>query len=210
MDNMTYDYVVDPNGIEEKSMEIIESEMNPHSFDKAHLAVVKRVIHTTADFEYANLLEFSEDALSKGLEALKAGSSIYADTNMVMSGINKRKLSELGGQVYNYVHDEEVWKEAKERAITRSMVSIEKATTDENTKIYAIGNAPTALFVLMDLIKKGKVNPALVIGVPVGFVGAEESKEQLRKMNIPYIVVRGRKGGSPVAATIINAMLKLI
>lgn len=206
MDNQ-YTYVVNPMGIEHKSMDIIESEMGTHTFDEAHLKVVKRVIHTTADFEYADLIEFSPDALERGLQALKEGADVYADTNMVMAGINKRKLKDLGGEVYNYVHEPEVFKEAKEREITRSMVSIEKAAENRNTRIYAIGNAPTALFVLMDLVAKGKVKPDLVIGVPVGFVGAEESKEQLRKMNIPYIVIRGRKGGSPVAATILNAML---
>jgi len=207
MEKKTYNYVVNPMGIETKSMGIIESEMGEHNFDQSHLAVVKRVIHTTADFEYADLLEFSPDAISSAIEALKAGSDIYADTNMVMAGINKRKLGELGGNVYNYVHDEDVFKEAKERAITRSMVSIEKACKNEKMKIFAIGNAPTALFVLMDLIELGQVKPDLVVGVPVGFVGAEESKEQLRKMNIPFIVVRGRKGGSPVAATILNAIM---
>lgn len=207
MKSNQYQYVVNPMGIEDKSMAIIESEMGEHAFDEAHLKVVKRVIHTTADFEYANLIEFSDDALIKGIKALEEGADIYADTNMVMAGINKRKLASLGGKVYNHVHEPDVFKEAKEREITRSMVSIEKASKNENTRIYAIGNAPTALFVLMDLIEKGEVKPDLVIGVPVGFVGAEESKEQLRKMDIPYIVIRGRKGGSPVAATILNAMM---
>ncbi len=207
MSNIITDYVKDPKGIEDKSMAIIESEMGDHGFDPATLKVVKRVIHTTADFEYADLLEFHPTAIERGIKALEEGSDIYADTNMVMSGINKRKLKALGGEIYNYVHDEEVFAEAKERGITRSMVSIEKAYKNQKTKIYAIGNAPTALFVLMDLIRKGEVKPELVVGVPVGFVGAEESKEELRKMDIPYIVVRGRKGGSPVAATIINALM---
>lgn len=202
-----YNYVVSPMGIESKSMGIIESEMGEHSFSSSELPVVKRVIHTTADFEYADLIEFHPEAIERGIKALKEGSNIYADTNMVMSGINKRKLKELGGDVYNYVHDEDVFKEAKEREITRSMVSIEKACRNEKTKIFAIGNAPTALFVLMDLIKKGEVKPELVVGVPVGFVGAEESKEQLRQMDIPFIVIKGRKGGSPVAATILNALM---
>lgn len=202
-----YNYVVNPMGIETKSMAIIESEMKAHNFTDSELPVVKRVIHTTADFEYADLIEFHPEAIKRGIQALKDGSNIYADTNMVMSGINKRKLKELGGEVCNFVHDEDVFKEAKEREITRSMVSIEKACRNENTKIFAIGNAPTALFVLMDLINKGLVKPDLVVGVPVGFVGAEESKEQLRKMDIPFIVIKGRKGGSPVAATILNALM---
>lgn len=142
------------------------------------------------------------------MKALREGSDIYADTNMVMAGINKKKrLGDYGGKVYHRVHDEDVVIEAKERSITRSMVAIEKACKDENTKIFAIGNAPTALFTLIEEIQKGNIKPALIVGVPVGFVGAEESKELLRTLDIPYIVVRGRKGGSPVAATIINAML---
>jgi len=207
MEKTTVDYIKDPMGIERRSFEIIGEEMAPHGFDEKTLAVVKRVIHTTADFEYADLIEFSESAIESGMKALAEGSDIYADTNMVMAGINKRKLGGFGGKIYNFVHEEAVFTEAKERGVTRSMVSIEKAAKEENTKIYAIGNAPTALFVLMELIRAGKVKPALVIGVPVGFVGAEESKEELRKLDIPFIVVRGRKGGSPVAATIINAML---
>lgn len=207
MSTPTIDYIKDPMGIERRSFEIIGEEMGVHDFDEKTLQVVKRVIHTTADFEYADLLEFSKGAIDAGMAALAEGSDIYADTNMVMAGINKRKLGGFGGKIYNFVHEESVFAEAKERGVTRSMVSIERAATEENTKIYAIGNAPTALFVLMELIKAGKVKPSLIIGVPVGFVGAEESKEALRQLDIPYIVVRGRKGGSPVAATIINAML---
>lgn len=200
-------YIKDPMGIEKRSFEIIGSEMKAHNFDDKTLKIVKRVIHTTADFEYADLIEFHPKAVESGIKALRNGSDIYGDTNMVIAGINKRKLSELGGKVYNHVHDEEIFKKAKELGITRSMASIDMAIKDKNTKIYAIGNAPTALFVLIEKIKKGEVLPELVIGVPVGFVGAEESKEELRKLDIPYIVVRGRKGGSPVAATIVNAML---
>lgn len=200
-------YIKDPMGIEKKSFEIITSEMKPNDFDEKTAKIVKRVIHTTADFEYADLIEFHPEAIERGMKALREGSDIYADTNMVMAGINKKRLGEYGGKVYNHVHDEEVFKEAKEKGITRSMVAIEKACYDENTKIFAIGNAPTALFVLIDLIKQGKVKPELIIGVPIGFVGAEESKEALREMDIPFITIRGRKGGSPVAATIINAMM---
>lgn len=200
-------YVKKPMDIEKGSFEIITEEMGPHDFDEKTAPIVKRVIHTTADFEYADLLEFHPNAVEAGMKALREGSDIYADTNMVMAGINKRKLGEYGGKVYHRVHDEDVVVEAKERGITRSMVAIEKACKDENTKIFAIGNAPTALFTLIEEIKAGKIKPALIVGVPVGFVGAAESKEVLREMDIPFIVVRGRKGGSPVAATIINAML---
>ncbi len=206
MDNLKK-YIKIPTDIEKRSFEIITDELGVHAYDEQTALIVKRVIHTTADFEYARLLEFHPDAVSSGIEALKAGSDIYADTNMVMAGINKNRLASLGGKVYHHVHDEDVKIAAKERGITRSMVAIEKACHDENTKIFAIGNAPTALYTLMEAIRNGMAKPSLIIGVPVGFVGAAESKEELRKMDIPYIVVRGRKGGSPVAATIINAML---
>lgn len=204
------DYVVDPMGIEVKSFEIILSEMGEHNFDERELPIVQRVIHTTADFEYADLIEFHPDAIEKGLKALKEGCDIYADTNMVMAGINKSRLARFGGKVYNRVHDEDVHAKAKELGITRSMVAIEKAAHDMNTKIYCIGNAPTALFKLMEMMEEGLVKPDLIIGVPIGFVGAEESKEALRQLDVPYIVVRGRKGGSPVAATIVNAMMYLM
>lgn len=203
-------YIKDPKLIEKTSFEIITSEMKEDNFDEKTGLVVKRVIHTTADFEYADLLEFHGNPIETGIQALKDGSSIYADTSMIMSGVNKRVLSSLGGQVCNFVHDEDVVKEAKERKITRSMVSMEKACLDDRFKIFAIGNAPTALYKLKEQIKEGKVNPKLIIGVPVGFVGAAESKEIIRDLGIPYIIVRGRKGGSTVAVAIINAMLYMI
>lgn len=203
----TFQYMKNPMGIEKRSFEIIESEWGERNFDPSTALVVKRVIHTTADFEYADLLDFHPNAISAGIEALRRGCDIYADTNMVMAGINKKKLAQLGGKAYHHVHEPEVATQAKERGITRSMVAIEKACDDRNTEIFAIGNAPTALFTLIEQIKAGRLKPALVVGVPVGFVGAEESKEALRALDIPYIVVRGRKGGSPVAATILNALL---
>jgi len=207
MQNYLDDYIKDPMGIEVRSFEIITEEMGERDFPEEIAKIVKRVIHTTADFEYADLIEFHPKAFESAVKALKEGSDVYADTNMVMAGINKRKLAELGGKVYNHVHADDVHKEAKERGITRSMVGIEKACKDENTKIFAIGNAPTALFVLIEKIKAGEIKPDLIIGVPIGFVGAEESKEELRKLDIPYITIRGRKGGSPVAATILNAIM---
>ncbi|MTI65218.1 MAG: precorrin-8X methylmutase [Firmicutes bacterium] len=202
-------YIKNPQLIEQRSFEIITEELGRKDFDYKTAKIVKRVIHTTADFEYADILEIHPKAIENGIKALKKGSNIYADTKMVYSGINKRKLSSLGGEICNFVHDEDVSKEAKKRDITRSMVSIEKAI-DKDIKIFAIGNAPTALFVLKKLIKENKANPDLIIGVPVGFVGAEESKEIIRNLGIPYIITRGRKGGSTVAASIVNALLYLI
>ena len=202
------EFIKKPMDIEKRSFEIITEELGEKTFDYKTGNVIKRVIHTTGDFEYADLIEIHSDAIDVGIEVLKRGCNIYADTQMVMAGINKRRLKELGGEVINFVHDEDVINESKERGITRSMVSIEKASRDEKIKIYAIGNAPTALFKLKDLIENEKIKrPDLIIGVPVGFVGAEESKEIIKKLGIPYIVVKGRKGGSPVAAAIINALL---
>lgn len=203
-------YVKEPKTIEKNSFEIITEELGDKKFDEKEGKVVKRVIHTTADFEYADILEIHEDAIESGINALKNGCDIYADTGMVLSGINKRVLGELGGQVCNFVHDEDVVIEAKKREITRSMVAIEKAMNNKNIKIFAIGNAPTALFTLKEKIEKGMPKPDLIIGVPVGFVGAAESKEIIKDLGVPYIVTNGRKGGSTVAAAIVNALLYMI
>ena len=203
-------YIRDPFEIETKSFEIITEELGDRKFDEKEAKIIKRVIHTTADFEYADIIEIHPDAIEAGINALLKGGSIYADTHMIFGGINKRILSELGGNVINLVHDEEVAKEAKERGITRSMVGIEKAAHDEKIKIFAIGNAPTALYELKRLIEQEGIKPDLIIGVPVGFVGAKESKDVIAEAGIPYIITRGRKGGSPVAAAIINALLYMI
>ncbi|RKD30595.1 precorrin-8X methylmutase [Thermohalobacter berrensis] len=203
-------YIKDPREIEKRSFEIITKELGDRKFNHREDKIIKRVIHTTADFEYADLLEIHPEAIDKGIKALKDGSYIYTDTQMIKAGINKRKLSTLGGKVCNLVHDKEVVKEAKERGVTRSMVAIEKACDNKNIKIFAIGNAPTALFQLINLIKEGKAKPELIVGVPVGFVGAKESKDALMNINVPYIITKGRKGGSTVSAAIINALLYLI
>lgn len=199
-------YVKNPMDIEKRSMEIIESEMQAHDFSKEELPVVKRVIHTTADFEYQNLIEFSGNPIEVGKELIKKGCKIYTDTNMVFSGINKRILSKYGCEIKCMVHDEDVVTIAKEKGITRSMAGIEKAAK-EGYEIFAIGNAPTALFKIYEMIKTGEINPKLIIGVPVGFVGAMESKELLGEYDVPFIRINGRKGGSPVAATILNAIM---
>lgn len=203
-------YVKEPVTIEKNSFEIITEELGDKTFDEKTGKVVKRVIHTTADFEYADILEIHEDAIESGINTLKNGCDIYADTQMVLSGINKRVLGELGGKVCNFVHDEDVVVEAKRREITRSMVAIEKAMNNKNIKIFAIGNAPTALFTLKEKIEEGMPKPDLIIGVPVGFVGAAESKEVIKDLGVPFIVTNGRKGGSTVAAAIVNALLYMI
>ncbi|ELC8443032.1 precorrin-8X methylmutase [Clostridium perfringens] len=200
------DYMKSPMGIEKRSFEIIGSEMHEHNFSEEELQIVKRVIHTTADFEYQDLIEISEGAIEAGVSALKSGAKIYTDTTMALSGMNKRALKELNASVECYVGLDEVFKLAKEKEITRSMAGVELAAK-ENVDIFVFGNAPTALFKLRELIKEGKAKPKLIVAVPVGFVGASESKEDLDELGIPYIRVKGRKGGSTVAAAIINALL---
>jgi len=206
------EYIKMPEKIEDKSFEIIEREMGDwvNKFSILEKPIIKRVIHTTADFEYMKLIKFSDGSVVKGLDQLKNGQKIYCDTSMIISGINKRKTAELGIELVNYVHDDDVKKNAVKKGTTRSMEAIVKASKESNIGIYAVGNAPTAIFKLKELIDKGMEKPELIIGVPVGFVGAAESKEILKEIDVPYITVEGRKGGSPVAASIVNAMLKMI
>jgi precorrin-8X/cobalt-precorrin-8 methylmutase len=195
-----------PEEIERRSFEIIEQEL-PHSLDEQQAPIIKRVIHTTADFSYADTLCFSEGAIEAAREALAQGADIITDTNMAKAGINKKKLAAFGGEVHCFMADEDVKVEAKERGITRAAVSMEKSATMGENFIYAIGNAPTALIRLYELIEAGTVQPLLVIGVPVGFVNVVEAKELIMRTAVPYIVARGRKGGSNVAAAICNALL---
>lgn len=200
---------VKPMDIEKRSMEIIGQELEEMGItlpeDKAH--IIKRVIHTSADFDYAQTLTFSEDALESAREALLQGATIITDTRMAWSGINKRSLEKLGGQAYNFISDEDVAEAAREKGCTRSAASIDKAAKLEGPLIFAVGNAPTALIRLYELIKEEKIAPALIIGVPVGFVNVVQAKELIMESGVPYIVARGRKGGSNVAAAICNALL---
>lgn len=198
---------IKPMDIEKRSFEIITEILGDKKLAPENELVIKRAIHTTADFEYADNLVFSEGATKKGIEALKNGCDIVTDTQMAKSGINKKILEQLGGSVHCFMSDEDVAKEAKERGITRAMVSMEKAAKIEKPCIFAIGNAPTALICIKELIDKNEINPALIIGVPVGFVNVVESKELIINSDVPYIVARGRKGGSNVAAAICNALL---
>ena len=169
--------------------------------------VIKRAIHTTADFDYAQNLVFSGQAVKKGTEALKAGAVIVTDTNMALAGINKKRLAEFGGTVHCFMADEDVAREAKTRQVTRATVSMEHAANIDKPVIFAVGNAPTALISLYELMQKSDWRPAFIIGVPVGFVNVEAAKELILKTDVPHIVNRGRKGGSNVAAAIVNALL---
>ena len=198
--------ITDPKEIEKRSLEIIESELTV-DIPEENLAVVKRVIHTTADFDYAVNLAFSDGAVEKALEALRSGCDIVTDTQMAKSGINKAAAEKLGVTVYCFMSDPDVAEEAKARGCTRAKVSMEKAARVAGNGIFAIGNAPTALIMLKEMIDSGEISPKLVVGVPVGFVNVVESKEDIMQAGVPYIVARGRKGGSTVAAAIINALM---
>ena len=198
---------VKPADIEARSFEIISSELTVELEPENEL-VVKRCIHTSADFDYAQNLAFSEHAVTRGIEALAGGCSVVTDTKMAASGINKRVLSRFGGEVLNFISDEDVAAEAKERGLTRAAVSMDRAAATGRDLIYAIGNAPTALVRIFEMMQDGQMKPpALIIGVPVGFVNVVESKELVMQLDVPYIVARGRKGGSNIAACIVNALL---
>ncbi len=198
-----------PKDIEARSFEIIGEELAQRGLeipqDKAFL--IKRAIHTTADFDYAETLYFSEDAINKAEMLLRNGADIVTDTNMALSGINKKVLESLGGQAHCFMADEDVALEARKRGITRASVSMKRASKLEKPVIFAIGNAPTALIALKELYDTENYRPAFVIGVPVGFVNVEAAKELIIATDIPCIVNRGRKGGSNVAAAICNALL---
>ena len=204
MSKMEY---VKPADIEKRSFAIITEELGDRTFPPDIAPVVKRVIHTSADFEYADNLVFSEGAVARARKAIEAGAHIVTDTNMVKAGINKKILAQFGGEVHCFVADEDVAAEAKARGVTRSTVSMERAAGLDVPLIFAIGNAPTALVEIRRLVDAGTLSPELVIGVPVGFVNVVESKELIQESGVPYIVARGRKGGSNVAAAIVNALL---
>lgn len=196
-----------PAEIEKRSFEIIGEELGDISLDPLQEPVIKRVIHTTADFEYLERLYFSEDVITKMREAIRNGACIVTDTQMAKSGINKKELARYGGEVYCFMSDEDVAQEAKKNQSTRAVASMDKAAALEKELIFAIGNAPTALVRLYELIEEGKLSPKGIIGVPVGFVNVVEAKELIMQTTVPCIVARGRKGGSNVAAAICNALL---
>lgn len=197
-----------PEEIEKRSFEIITKELEGRSFPSEQEAIIKRVIHTTADFDYADNLIFSEGAVEKALEALRQGTSIVTDTNMGKSGINKKSLLKLGGEVHCFMADRDVADAAAREGTTRATASMDKAAQLGLDGIFAIGNAPTALVRLYELIEEKRITPKLIIGVPVGFVNVVQSKELIMSLrDIPFIVARGRKGGSNVAAAICNALI---
>jgi len=200
------DVIRDPAAIESESFRIIDAEAGAHRFSAQEWPLVRRVVHTSADFEFIANTVISAGAIDSGMAALKQGGMIYCDTNMIVAGVNKQRLAALGCELHCYVADPEVAREARERGVTRSIVGLEKGVA-AGCRIFLIGNAPTALYALLELHAAGKVDPALVIGCPVGFVGAAESKEELYRSNLPYIVCRGRKGGSTIAVALLNALI---
>ncbi len=200
-----------PADIERRSFEIITEELGDVSLIPGTEPIVKRCIHTSADFDYAKNLVFSEGVVDRALSAIKNGASIVTDTQMGKSGINKKKLAKYGGEVHCFMADEDVAVWAKEHQTTRAVASMEKAAALEKPLIFAIGNAPTALIHLYEMIRQGRIDPKLVIGVPVGFVNVVPSKELILTLEkTPYIVARGRKGGSNIAACICNALLYML
>lgn len=201
---------VKPMDIERRSFEIITEELGDRKLDPDKELIIKRCIHTSADFDYADNLCFSEGAVEKALAALRDGACIVTDTQMGRSGINKRALARLGGEAYCFMSDEDVAAAAKKNGTTRAVASMDKAAELDKKLIIAVGNAPTALVRLYELIKEGRIRPALIIGVPVGFVNVVQSKELIMQTDVPYIVARGRKGGSNIAACICNALLYMI
>ncbi len=204
MDNLM---ISKPKDIEKRSFEIITEILGDKTFPPEQEGIVKRVIHTSADFDYADNLIFSTDAVQSGLKAFKEGCTVITDTNMACSGINKKNLEKLNSFKECFIADPKIAALAEEKGTTRAVQSMEYAASLPGNKIFAIGNAPTALLVLHEMIKAGKLKPSLVVGVPVGFVNVVESKEIFMELDTPYIIAKGRKGGSNVAAAIINALM---
>ena len=201
---------VKPKEIETRSFEIITEELGDKKLQPGTELIVKRCIHTSADFDYADNLYFSKDAVPKAIEAIKHGACIVTDTQMVKAGINKKALAKFGGEVYCFMSDEDVAKNAKSAGSTRAAASMEKAAKLGKPVIFAIGNAPTALVRLYELIQEKQIQPYLIIGVPVGFVNVVQSREMIMETDVPCIVAKGRKGGSNIAACICNALLYMI
>ena len=198
--------------IEDESMQIIENEIGSHPYNEQEWPIVRRIIHSTADFDFArdNKIIFHKNAIKNGLEALKNGSSIVVDVNGIIGLLNKQNPKDFGNNVICNISEPSIMEAAKEAGKTRAQMSMRIAKEDMNGGIVVVGNAPTALLEVMEMIREGITKPALVIGIPVGFVSAVESKDELSRMDIPFITNQGRKGGSPCASAIVNALYKLL
>ena len=198
--------------IEDESMQIIENEIGSHSYNEHEWPIVRRIIHSTADFDFArdNKIIFQKNAVQSGLDALKNGCSIIVDVNGIVGLMNKQNPKDFGNNVICNISEPSLIEASKKENKTRAQMSMRIAKEDMNGGIVVIGNAPTALLEVMEMIKEEITKPALVIGIPVGFVSAVESKDELAKMDIPFITNQGRKGGSPCASAIVNALYKLL
>ena len=198
--------------IEDASMQVIEREIGSHSYNKKEWPIVRRVIHSTADFDFAmeNSIIFHKEAIENGLKALKSGCNIVVDVNGVAGLLNKQNTKKFGNNVICRISDPEITRQVQESNKTRSQMSMRMSSTDIDEGLVVIGNAPTALFEVIQMVKEDITSPALIVGMPVGFISAAESKEELRKVDIPFITNKGRKGGSPSAAAIVNALFKMI
>lgn len=201
--------ITDPKEIAARSFEIIDSFLMDMKFPKFQEYVVKRVVHATADLNYAKELLFHAQAIAAGLEAIREGRDIVVDANMVKAGINKNIMSKFGGKVICLIDDQDIIRQSAQLNITRAILAMKKSARSMNGGVVAIGNAPTALFELCDLVKRRKARPALIVGFPLGFVGAKAAKKKLLTLNLPYITNRSRKGGSSAAAAVVNALLKI-
>ena len=201
---------ISPGDIEKRSMEIITRELGNVPLIPGTEPIVKRCIHTSADFDYAQNLYFSPGVVEKAVKAVRGGAAVVTDTQMARAGINRKVLERFGSEVLCYMSDEDVAQDAARMGVTRASVSMDKAARLNRPLIFAIGNAPTALIRLYELIREGSLKPELIIGVPVGFVNVVESKELIMSADVPCIVARGRKGGSSIAACIVNAILYMM
>lgn len=197
---------VQPQEIEQLSFQMITEELGSHDFSTEQYPVVQRIIHASADFELGRSLVFHPQAMEAGIQAILAGQPVIADVRMVEAGIAKERLQRYGGEVRVHISDPDVIEAAREQGLTRAIVATRKACAEAPGGIYVIGNAPTALLELIRLIQAGEARPGLVIGMPVGFVSAAESKEELRRLDVPYITNIGRKGGSTVVVAAVNAL----
>lgn len=195
-----------PQQIEDLSFQIIEKEAGDHTFSDEQWPIVRRMIHTSADFEYLDTVRFNSDAVQKGIRAIQNGCRIFTDTNMARVGIRKNEIQQFNGSVDCLIADPEVARKAREEGTTRALAAVDMACEEMKDGIYVVGNAPTALLRLIERVKDKKAAPALIIGFPVGFVNAAESKEELMTLDFPYITNKGRKGGSNIAASIVNAL----
>ncbi|MCR5177251.1 MAG: precorrin-8X methylmutase [Anaerovibrio sp.] len=205
------DFIRQPMEIEKRSMEIIAPHLKGLNLDEDATKVYSRIIHAAGDVEYAPIIRMHPKAIEAGKKAILSGCNIYTDVEMVRTGINKRKLATFGGEVFCRVADPQISQLAKQQGITRSMAAMRSFGNDMNGAIVAIGNAPTALFEVLRMVKDEGLRPALIVGIPVGFVGAADSKEALENNSIiPYVTVAGTKGGSPIAASVINAVMYII